>query len=264
MTSGRKSRKNVLASSIVLVCRKRSEKESAITRGDLKRKLKGTLAESLRILHEANIAPVDMAQASIGPGMSVYSQHKAVVEADGTTMSVRSALQLVNDVVDELSGEEEGSLDSDTRFAITWFETRGYEEGPFGDADTLARARNVSVDGVKEAGVLSSAGGRVRLLTRSELAADWSPETDQRLTVWEATQYLIRRLEEEGESGAASLLSGLGSAADQARRLLLLRLFQLATICCGLEMITHGWRSRAPRIRRAGVGRCAVPRPSRV
>ena len=138
------------------------------------------------------------------------------------------ALQLINQVLDESLGAEEGQLDGDTRFAATWFETYQYKQGPFGEADNLARARTVSVAGVAEAGVAQSAAGQVRLFTRPELPADWDPTKDKRLTVWEATQNLINRLEEEGEQAAAALLKDLGSTvAEQARNLA----YRLYTIC---------------------------------
>jgi len=141
---------------------------------------------------------------------------------------VRSELQLSNQVLDESLGAEEGQLDGDTRFAVTWFESYQYKQGPFGEADNLARARAVSVAGVAEAGVLQSAAGQVRLFTRPELPADWDPTKDKRLTVWEATQHLIKRLEEEGEQAAAALLKDLGATvAEQARNLA----YRLYTIC---------------------------------
>ena len=136
---------NALASSIVLVCRRRAASAETITRGDLRRNLRNELPDALRDLQKGNVAPVDMAQASIGPGMAVFSRYSGVLEADGSQMSVRSALELINQTGDEVRGEEEGAFDSDTRFALTWFESHGYDEGPFGEADTLAKARNVAV-----------------------------------------------------------------------------------------------------------------------
>jgi len=220
--------KNALASSIVLVCRKRPEDAPNATRGDFLRDLRSALPAALANLQRSNLAPVDLAQSSIGPGMAVYSKYREIIEADGSAMTVRSALQLINQVLDESLGAEEGQLDGDTRFAVTWFEIYQYEQGPFGEADTLARARAVSVDGVAEAGVLQSAAGHVQLFTRPELPKDWDPAKDKRLTVWEATQHLIKRLEEEGERAAAALLNALGATvAEQARNLA----YRLYTIC---------------------------------
>ena len=219
---------NALASSIVLVCRKRPEDAPIATRRDFLRDLRSALPAALTNLQRSNLAPVDLAQSSIGPGMAVFSKYKKVIEADGSAMTVRSALQLINQVLDESLGAEEGQLDGDTRFAVTWFETYQYKQGPFGEADNLARARGVSVAGVAEAGVLQSAAGQVRLITRPQLPKDWDPDKDKRLTVWEASQHLIKRLEEEGEQAAAALLEALGSTvAEQARNLA----YRLYTIC---------------------------------
>ena len=219
--SGRKRShdSNALATSIVLVCRKRPENAPTIDRATFRRLLSRELPSALKHLQQGNIAPVDMAQASIGPGMSIFSRHAKVIEADGTAMPVRTALQIINQALDEYLAEQTGEFGPDTRFAITWFETHGYDQGPFGEAETLAKARNVAVQGVVEAGVLHSAAGRVRLLKRSELPEDWEPETDTRLTVWECTQHLIRHLEEKGEEAAADLLSRLGERVEPARDL---------------------------------------------
>lgn len=222
---------NALASSIVLVCRKRPADAPTVTRGQFRRLLARELPEALHKLQKSHIAPVDLAQASIGPGMAVFSRHAKVLEADGSAMSVRSALQLIHQVMDEIRGEDEGALDRDTRFAITWFESHGFTPGPYGDAETLATARSVSVSGVQEAGVIHSAGGKVRLLKREELPDDYDPAADKRLTVWEATQHLIKRLDGAGESGAARLLAALDAASagitDKARDLA----YRLYTIC---------------------------------
>ena len=220
--------RNALATSVVLVCRKRPEDAPIATRQDFLRDLRSALPVALTNLQRSNLAPVDLAQSSIGPGMAVFSKYCKVIEADGPAMTVRSALQLINQVLDESLGAEEGQLDGDTRFAVTWFESHQYKQGPFGEADNLARARTVSVAGVAEAGVLQSAAGQVRLFTRPELPAGWDPAEDKRLTVWEATQYLIKRLEEEGEQAAAALLKDLGATvAGQARNLA----YRLYTIC---------------------------------
>ncbi len=218
---------NALATSIVLVCRKRSATAPTITRADFRRLLRQELPAALKALQHGNIAPVDMAQASIGPGMGIYSRHAKVLEADGSAMGVRTALQLINQALDEYLAEQEGEFDPDTRFAVTWFETRAFDAGPFGEAETLAKARNVSVQGVVEAGILQAAAGKVRLLKRAELPADWDPVTDTRPTVWEAAQHLCKRLDEQGESGAADLLARLGERAAPARDLA----YRLYTVC---------------------------------
>ena len=151
--------------------------------------------------------------------MGIFSRHAKVLEADGKPMTVRTALQLINEALDEFLSESEGELDSDSRFAVSWFETYGYETGPFGVAENIAKGRNVSVAGVAEAGILTAAAGKVRLHRRAELPAAWNPATDKNLTVWEATQHIIKRLEEHGEGPAAELLKALGPVADQARAL---------------------------------------------
>src|SRR5262249_33613161 len=152
--------------------------------------LRNELPESLRTLQHGNIAPVDLAQAAIGPGMAVFSRYSKVLESDGSPMRVRSALALINQALDEILAEQEGDFDSDTRFAVTWFEQRGSGEGPYGEAEVLAKAKDTSIGGMVEAGVLHSRAGRVRLLPRDEMPDDWDPRTDRRPTAWEATQHL--------------------------------------------------------------------------
>jgi putative DNA methylase len=151
--------------------------------------------------------------------MAVFSHYAKVLEADGKPMTVRSALALINQALDEILAEQEGDFDADTRFAVTWFEQRGFEEGPYGEADVLARAKDTSTRGLEEAGILVSSAGKVRLLRRDELLADWDPATDSRPTVWEAAHYLARRLESGGEDAAAELLRRLGGLGETAREL---------------------------------------------
>jgi putative DNA methylase len=218
---------NALASSIVLVCRPRPAEAPIATRRDFIAALKAELPEALRNLQHGNIAPVDLAQAAIGPGMAVFSRYAKVVEADGQAMSVRSALGLINQALDEILAEQEGDFDPDTRFAVAWFEQRGAEEGPFGEADVLARAKNTSVEGMERAGILVSRAGKVRLVRRDELDPAWDPATDRRLTVWEVAQHLIRRLDEQGEAGAAELLRRVGGLGEAARELA----YRLYAIC---------------------------------
>ncbi|QDT30037.1 hypothetical protein Enr10x_53960 [Gimesia panareensis] len=228
-TSGRKAQKNVLASSVVLVCRPRSDELSIVTRRDFANALRSELPDAIKYLQSSNVAPVDLAQASIGPGMAVFSRYQQVVNADGLPMSVREALQMINQVLDESLNEQEADFDSETRFAVRWFEQYGENDGPFGDAETLAKAMAVAVSGVVEAGILASKGGKVRLLKRDQLDANWNPATDKRSTIWECTQHLIRRLEEEGESAAAQLLADIqqakGSEAGEVARELSYRLY---------------------------------------
>ena len=217
---------NALASSVILVCRKRSHAAQVTTRSAFVKALKQELPDALRLLQHGNIAPVDMAQASIGPGMAVFTRYAKVLEADDRAMDVRTALRLINAALDEFLSEQEGDYDPHTRFAVTWFETHGMDPAGYGAAETLATARNVSVAGVAEAGLIESRGGSVRLLPRAEMPAGWDPANDPRPTVWEAAQHLIRRLEEDGEVAAADLMRRLGERADPARDLAY-RLYQV-------------------------------------
>jgi putative DNA methylase len=217
---------NALANSVVLVCRKREIKAAAVTRAEFIRALKQEIPPAIHELQKANITPVDMPQASIGPGIGIYSRYKTVLESDDSPMTVKTALQLINKELDEFLSEQEGEFDSDTRFAVTWFEQNGFSPGAFGDADNLARARGLSVDSVKHAGIIESVAGKVRLLSRDELDADWSPDEDTHLTVWECTQYLTRALQ-EGESAAAVLLKKMGADMADSAHDLAYRLFDI-------------------------------------
>ena len=218
--------RNSLASSIVLVCRPRPEDASVVSRRDFLAALKKDLPKALRLLQKGNIAPVDLAQAAIGPGMAVFSRYSRVLETDGSPMGVRTALALINQSLDEVLAEQEGEFDADTRWALAWFDQNGFSEGAYGVAETLCTAKNTSVQGMKDAGILEAKGGKVRLLKKEELDADWNPSTDSRLTIWEITHHLIRRLE-QGESGAAELIHQLGAKAEVARDLS----YRLYTIC---------------------------------
>jgi putative DNA methylase len=162
---------------------------------------------------------VDLAQAAIGPGMGIYTRYAKVLDAEGKPISVHDALLLINQTLDEVLTEQEGDFDADSRWALAWFEQSGFGAGEYGVADVLARAKNTSVDGMKEAGVLASKGGKVRLLEPSELPKDWDPATDPRLTAWEMVHHLIRVLEADGEGAAAELVVKLGSKAEIAREL---------------------------------------------
>ncbi len=217
---------NALASSIVLVCRPRSLDAEIASRRDFLAALKKELPEALREMQKGNIAPVDLAQAAIGPGMGAFSRYARVLEADGSPMSVRTALSLINQSLDEVLAEQEGEFDADTRWALAWFDQNGFNEGAYGTAETLCTAKNTSVAGMVEAGILAAKGGKVRLLKKEELLPDWDPTTDERLTVWEATHYLIRSLD-QGEQVAAALLKKLGVMAEIARDLS----YRLYTVC---------------------------------
>src|SRR5579859_164495 len=171
---------NALASSIVLVCRPRPADAPLATRREFLTALKRELPGALKALQHGNVAPVDLAQASIGPGMAVFSRYSRVMEADGTPLRVRTALQLINQTLDEVLTEQEGEYDADMRWAVAWFDQYAHAEGPYGMAETLSKAKNTSVAGLEEAGVLVSKGGKVHLLPRTELPAAWNPRTDAR------------------------------------------------------------------------------------
>jgi putative DNA methylase len=151
--------------------------------------------------------------------MAVFSRFAKVIEADGAPMTVRAALALINQTLDEILAEQEGEFDGDTRFAVTWFEQHGTAEGSYGEADVLARAKNTSVPGMEDADVVISRGGKVRLRRRDELDGTWDPTADRRLTVWEVAQHLIQRLQDQGEDSAADLLRRVGGLGDAAREL---------------------------------------------
>ena len=223
----RSSGSNALASSIVLVCRQRSASAPTATRREFVAALKAELPRALAHLQAGNIAPVDLAQAAIGPGMAVYTRFANVLDAAGKPLAVRAALALINQTLDEALAEQEGDFDADTRWALTWFDQTGFAEGDYGVAEQLSKSKNTAVDGLAEGGILVSKGGKVRLLKPAELSADWDPINDKRLTIWEMVHQLIRVLEAGGESAAAALVAKLGSQAETARELC----YRLYTLC---------------------------------
>ena len=218
---------NALASSIVLVCRRRPDDARAATRREFLAALHRELPPALIHLQRGNIAPVDLAQAAIGPGMAVYTRYTEVLNAEGKPLSVREALALINQTLDEALAEQEGDFDADSRWALAWFEQQGFVEGEYGVAETLSKAKNTSVAGLVEASILASKAGKVRLLRPDELSANWDPATDPRLTAWEMVHHLIRVLEAGGENAAAELAAKLGAKAEVARELC----YRLYTLC---------------------------------
>ena len=218
---------NALASSIVLVCRQRPIDAPLATRRDFVIALKTELPTALTHLQRGNIAPVDLAQAAIGPGMAIYTRYAKVLDTQGKPLPVRAALALINQTLDEVLAEQEGDFDADTRWALAWFEQSGFDDGDYGVAETLSKAKNTSVGGLVEAGILVSKGGKVRLLKPDELPGDWNPATDPRLTAWETLHHLVCTLESGGESAAAQLTAALGATAETARELC----YRLYTLC---------------------------------
>ena len=211
---------NALANSVVLVCRKKEVAAEAITRAEFIRALKRELPPAIAELQLANIAPADMPQSAIGPGMGVYSRYRAVLESDDSPMSVKAALQLINRELDEYLGGIQGEFDADTRFAITWFEQNGLGKGDYGVAENLARARGIAVESVKHAGIIESAAGKVRLLKRDELDAEWEPDSDGHQTIWECLQHLVCQHEKDGISHeTAVLLKKIGDKAEAVKDL---------------------------------------------
>jgi putative DNA methylase len=218
---------NALASSIILVCRQRATNAPTATRREFVATLKAELPRALAHLQAGNIAPVDLAQAAIGPGMGVYTRYAMVLDAEGKPLPVRAALALINQTLDEALAEQEGDFDADSRWALTWFDQTGFAEGDYGVAEQLSKSKNTAVAGLVEAGILVSKAGKVRLLKPAELPTDWDPTTDNRLTVWEMVHHLIRVLEAGGEGAAAVLVAKLGSQAETARELC----YRLYTLC---------------------------------
>lgn len=246
---------NALASSIVLVCRPRPKDASMATRREFVAEMRRELPEALRKLQQGNVAPVDFAQAAIGPGMAVFSRYSRVLEPDGSPMEVRTALQLINQELDAFFAQQEGELDPDTRFCVAWFEQYGTKPGLFGDADVLARAKNTSVEGLVRAGLLEAREGVVRLLNRDEYPDDWDPLQDSRLSVWKCTHHLIQQLERRGEEGAAKLASQLGTGRSEEARALAYRLFAIcerkgwSQDALGYNILVTSWRDVQTRTR---------------
>ena len=218
---------NALASSIVLVCRPRAANSPTATRREFLEALRSELPDALRKMQQGNIAPVDLAQAAIGPGMAIFTRYARVLDASGSAVSVRDALALINDTLDEVLAEQEGDFDADTRWALAWFDQSGFAEGEYGVAETLSTAKNTSVAGMVEAGILTSGGGNVRLLAPAELPHDWNPKADSRRTVWETTHHLVRVHEQGGDTAAADIMASIGAAAEPARDLA----YRLYRIC---------------------------------
>lgn len=206
---------NALASYIVLACRPRPTGAPHTASTQFRQELKRSLPSALRHLREGNIAPVDFAQASIGPGMAVYSRYSKIIESDSSGMSVRTALGVINRTLDEILAEQEGDFDAETRWALAWFEQFGMQEGSFGVAETLSKAKNIGMNSLVEAGLVKARAGKVRLLNRTELKDEW--DTASQPTVWETTQYLIRTLEQHGEFAAATMSNKLRGIAEPAR-----------------------------------------------
>jgi putative DNA methylase len=223
---------NALASSVVLVCKKREIEAKSISRRDLQRELREQMPDALEAMIGGEtgttpIAPVDLAQAAIGPGMAIFSKYEAVLNQDGSRMGVHDALVLINRAITEYLSPDSGSFDADTQFCSGWFDQYGWSTGPFGEANVLAQAKGTTVDGVKTAGVVESGGSKVRLLKWAEYEIDWDPITDNRTPVWEACHQMIRSLNNQGESAAGELLAKMPEKGEPIRQLA----YHLYTLC---------------------------------
>ncbi|GAA2374694.1 hypothetical protein GCM10009855_12430 [Gordonia cholesterolivorans] len=205
---------NALASSIVLALRPRPEDAPRVDRRAFLARLRNELPASLRELQQGAIAPVDLPQAAIGPGMAIFSEYNAVLEDDGSKMTVRTALQRINAILDEVLGELENDFDAPTRFALTWFRQNGFDSGKFGDAESLANARSISLDGMERSGILTKGGGRVALIAPTDMPADYDPSTDSSISQWEVVMHLVRVLDSDGIPAASTLLSLVPDAVD--------------------------------------------------
>jgi putative DNA methylase len=218
---------NALASYIVLSCRPIAATADVASRRDFIASLRNELPTALLALQQGGIAPVDLAQAAIGPGMAVFSRYARVIEADGASMTVRTALGLINESLDATLSEQEGDFDAETRWAIAWFEQNAMNAGPYGVAETLSKAKNTAVNALVSQGIVDSKASKVRLFRRDELDGHWDPAKDGRLTVWEITQHLMCVLEIGGEASAADLLRRVGGLGEPARELA----YRLYSIC---------------------------------
>jgi putative DNA methylase len=229
---------NALASSIVLVCRKRDEGAPVVTRADFIRALKREMPPAIAAIRKAGVGPVDMQQSVIGPGMGIFSRHARVLEDDDATMSVRTALGLMNRVWEEIENELDNAFDAATQVALAWFATFGFETRTSGELITLANAKNIASNGLFVSGIFKDMKGRTALTPRSELSADWSPALDQTWNVWECVQHTARVLgaADGGGEAAARLVAQMGPKAEEARALAY-RLFEIAT--------NKGWSAEA-------------------
>jgi putative DNA methylase len=222
---GVKSSSNALASSVVLVCRRRPVAAPVASRREFVQALKSELPDAVRLLQQGNIAPVDLAQSAIGPGMAVFSRYAHVVNVDGSSMRVGDALGIINQILDETLAEQEADFDSDTRWAIAWFDQFGNEAAPYGVAETLSKAKNTSLGRLQEAGIVEAKAGKVRLLTQGPTHSVAPPSRS--MPIWIATHRLAQALERDGEPGAAAVLASITIGRELVRELA----YRLYNIC---------------------------------
>ncbi len=221
---------NALASSIVLVCRKRGADAETIMRGEFIRLLRRELPDAIEAIRKAGVGPVDMQQSVIGPGMGVFSRYFKVLEDDDSAMTVKTALANINRVWEEIDQELDAAFDAETQVALAWFATYGLDSRSSGELITLANAKNITSNALFDSGVFEDLRGKTALTPREKLSKDWSPAKDRTLTIWECVQHTARVLnaEDGGAEAAARLVAQMGAASDQARKLAY-RLFEIAT-----------------------------------
>ncbi len=212
---------NAIASYIVLACRLRSENAVIASRREYINELGIEIEKSYLEMIDADLAPVDLQQALIGPGMAVFSKYRKILESDGSPMKVRTALQLINAQIDYIQDSSEIDMDQNTRFCVQWLESNGFEEKQYGEAESLALAKDISVNGLVDSGIFYASSGKAKLKHWSEMLADWDPRTDNRLTLWECTHHMIRELVDgDGQLGAAKLAKFMGpQKAEEAKEL---------------------------------------------
>jgi putative DNA methylase len=229
---------NALASSIVLVCRKRAAGAEVVTRTDFIRALKREMPAAIDAIRKAGVGPVDMQQSVIGPGMGVFSRHAKVLEDDDSAMSVKTALAVINRVWEEIENELDQVFDAETQVALAWFATYGFDARPSGELITLTTAKNTSDRALFASGVFKDLKGKTGLTPRKELPAGWTPAGDKTLTTWECVQHTARVLNapDGGGEAAAKLVAQMGAKAEEARALAY-RLFEIAT--------NKGWAGEA-------------------
>jgi putative DNA methylase len=229
---------NSLASSIVLVCRKRAADAPVATRAEFLRALKRELPEAIDAIRRAGVGPVDMQQSVIGPGMGIFTRHACLLEDDDSPMSVRTALALINRVWQEIENELDASFDAATQVALAWFASYGFDARQSGELITLATAKDIPVGTLFSSGVFQDLHGKAGLIPREALPAGWSPATDKAPTVWECVQHTARVLNASagGADAAAALVAAMGPRAEAARALAY-RLFEIAT--------QKGWAAEA-------------------
>jgi putative DNA methylase len=198
---------NALASSVILACRPRPASAPTVDRRGLIATLRNELPKALKDLQQGSVAPVDLAQAAIGPGMAVFSRYAHVAEPDGSSMDVSTALKLINRILDEIQAELEGDLDSDSRFALKWFEEFGWDEGDNRHVEGYARRFNTSAAGLERAGIFRARAGKAWLIPTDQLPTNYNPASDERISVWEIVLHLVKRMEEQGIDAAGRFMA---------------------------------------------------------